>query len=260
MDTRGQSVSSKVAEKEYLHRTGGRRWDFDKPFSPPATDTLTDSVALLHDFAVALMLLDPAIDDRIIDLGAGGGWASDLLQRLNRKSIAVDISHDMLKVARERPLAKPISGVVGDFEQLPFLDKSFDKALCLNALHHVPNVPGAIGEIARILSDDGVAVFSEPGVGHSASPESVAAVRDFGVLEQEILIEPLIQACSASGFVDVRILPLAYVIPEFTLSLHQWRQWQKERRQHPTDSGVTQNVAGIFTDSWPRQAIDIVRG
>lgn len=79
---------SKQAEKLYLSRTGGRAWEREKPFSPPGDDTLEDSLDLLHDFAVAAKLLHPAPGDRIIDLGAGGGWCSDLLQRLNRRPIS----------------------------------------------------------------------------------------------------------------------------------------------------------------------------
>jgi SAM-dependent methyltransferase len=218
---------SKDAEKAYLARTGGSAWEREKPFSPPGDDTLDDSVELLHDFAVALRLLQPSIDDRIADLGAGGGWCSDLLQRLNRKSVAIDIAVDMLRVCRQRGTRGAIPAVAGDFERLPFVDGAFDKALCLSALHHVPDMAAAVREIARVLTPDGVAVFSEPGLGHADKPASVAATSDFGVLEQEVLIEPFIGMCRAAGFVDVRVCPMAYVFPDFELSLEDWRRWKR---------------------------------
>ena len=218
---------SKQAEKTYLSRTGGSAWEREKPFSPPADDTLDDSLELLHDFAAAAKLLQPAADDRIIDLGAGGGWCSDLLQRLNRKSVAVDISLEMLRVCRERPTRVPIAAVAGDFEHLPFSDGAFDKAICLSALHHVPDMGAAVREIARVLTPKGVAVFSEPGAGHATMPASVTATQDFGVLEQEVLIEPFIELCRAAGFAKVHVCPIAYIIPEFQLSLEEWRAWQR---------------------------------
>jgi SAM-dependent methyltransferase len=218
---------SKQAEKTYLSRTGGSAWEREKPFSPPGDDTLEDSLSLLHDFSAAMTLLQPSPSDRIVDLGAGGGWCSHLLQRLNRNSIAVDISHDMLLVSRERDARRPIPAVAGDFERLPFLDASFDKAVCLNALHHVPDVAASVREVARILTSDGVAVFSEPGVGHADMPASMAATRDFGVLEQEILIEPFLEHCRAAGFAEVRVAPIVYVIPEFELSIDEWRAWKR---------------------------------
>jgi SAM-dependent methyltransferase len=218
---------SKQAEKTYLSRTGGSAWEREKPFSPPADDTLDDSLELLHDFAVAAKLLQPSADDRIIDLGAGGGWCSDLLQRLNRKSVAVDISLEMLRVSRERPTRVPIAAVAGDFEHLPFADGSFDKAICLSALHHVPDMAAAVREIARVLTGKGVAVFSEPGSGHATMPASITATQDFGVLEQEVLIEPFIDMCRAAGFATVHVCPIAYIIPEFQLSLDEWRAWKR---------------------------------
>jgi ubiquinone/menaquinone biosynthesis C-methylase UbiE len=218
---------SKQAEKTYLSRTGGSAWEREKPFSPPSDDTLDDSLELLHDFAVAAKLLQPAAADRIVDLGAGGGWCSDLLQRLNRKSVAVDISLEMLRVSRERPTRVPIRAVAGDFERLPFADGSFDKAICLSALHHVPDMAAAVYEISRILTGRGVAVFSEPGAGHATMPASTTATRDFGVLEQEVLIEPFIEMCRAAGFAQVHVCPIAYIIPEFQLSLDEWRAWKR---------------------------------
>ena len=220
-------MDSKAAEKAYLGRTGGSAWEREKPFSPPGDDTVIDSVELLHDFAVAIRLLEPSASDLIIDLGAGGGWCSDLLQRINRRSVAVDISLEMLRVARQRPTRHPIAAVAGDFEHLPFADGAFDKAICLNALHHVPDMAAAVREISRVLSDRGVAVFSEPGRGHARMPASITATRDYGVLEQEVLIEPFIETCRAAGFVDVRVCPIAYIIPEFELSLDDWRAWQR---------------------------------
>jgi ubiquinone/menaquinone biosynthesis C-methylase UbiE len=218
---------SKQAEKQYLSRTGGSAWEREKPFSPPGDDTLEDSLDLLHDFAVAAKLLQPAPGDRIIDLGAGGGWCSDLLQRLNRNPIAVDISLEMLRVSRDRTARAPIKAVAGDFEHLPFLDGSFDKAICLSALHHVPDMKAGVFEIARVLTATGVAVFSEPGAGHATMPASITATQDYGVLEQEVLIEPFIETCHAAGFRQVRVCPIAYVIPEFELSLEEWRAWQR---------------------------------
>jgi SAM-dependent methyltransferase len=218
---------SKDAEKTYLGRTGGSAWEQLKPFSPPGNDTLDDSLELLHDFAAAVRLLEPEAGDLIADLGAGGGWCSDLLQRLNRRSIAIDISLEMLAVARQRPTAAPIRAVGADLERLPFVTGAFDKAICLNALHHVPDMALAVREISRVLGPRGVAVFSEPGAGHASMPGSIAAARDFGVLEQEVLIEPFFETCRTAGFVDVRLCPIAYVIPEFDLTLDEWRSWQR---------------------------------
>ena len=55
----------------------------------------------------------------------------------------------------------------------------------------------------------------------------VSASRDFGVLEQDVLIEPFIELCRAAGFRHAAVCPIAYVIPEFELSLEEWRSWTR---------------------------------
>lgn len=222
-----QPANSKEAEKTYLARTGGGAWEREKPFAPAGTDTFDESLELLGDFLAAVKLLRPSEQDRILDLGAGGGWCSDLLQRLQRRSVAVDISLDMLRVARSRKTRHPISAAVGDLEKLPFASGAFTKAICLSAIHHVPDIPAALCEIGRVLTTDGVAVFSEPGVGHATKPWSVSASQDFGVLEQDIHIDAFMAACEAAGFSHVFVCPITYTIPEFELTRDEWRKWQR---------------------------------
>jgi ubiquinone/menaquinone biosynthesis C-methylase UbiE len=218
---------SKQAEKTYLGLTGSSAWERAKPFSHAGADTLADSARLLHDFAVAMMMLQPAPSDRILDLGAGGCWCSDLLGRLHRRSVAVDISLEMLQAGRARPGGAAIRAVAGDMESLPFRARTFHKAVCLSAMHHVPDMPAAIREVARVLTDDGIALFSEPGLGHASAAVSTSAMRDFGVLEQDVLIPEFSRACRVAGFQDVRIKTLSYVIPSFDLTPEQWERWSR---------------------------------
>jgi len=219
-------TDTKQSEKDYLKRTGSDAWERIKPFSPPGSDTLDDSAHILHDFAAAMLTLKPSPDDLILDLGAGACWCSDLLGRLNRSAVAVDISHDMLAAGRARP-GTSIRAVAGDLESLPFKSGVFQQAICMSAIHHVPGIPAAVREIARVLDARGVALFSEPGQGHADAPVATAAMRDFGVLEQEILIGDFARACRDAGFADVRVKPLAYTVAGFDLTLEAWEDWTR---------------------------------
>jgi SAM-dependent methyltransferase len=266
------SADTKQAEKEYLFRTGSSEWERVKPFSHEGADTLIDSARLLHDFAAAMLALQPAPTDLILDLGAGGCWCSDLLRKLNRRSVAVDISWDMLRAGRSRPAGSSLVAAAGDMERLPFRDGAFDKAVCLNALHHVPDMRAAVREIARVLNDEGVVLFSEPGKGHADAPVAVAAVRDFGVLEQEVLVPELFDACWEAGFHDVRLKPMSYSLPEFDLSLREWHAWSrtarskrpmralgKMRRAMAEFFGLGKQGA-LFEDAFGITAVRVLRG
>jgi hypothetical protein len=136
----------------------------------------------------------------------------------------------MLRAGRSRPTGGAIRAVAGDLERLPFKAGSFDKAICLSAIHHVPDIPAALKEISRVLADDGAAFFSEPGRGHADAAVSTAAMRDYGVLEQDILVEDFARWCADAGFRDVRVKPMSYAIPEFDLKVDQWAAWSRLAR------------------------------
>jgi ubiquinone/menaquinone biosynthesis C-methylase UbiE len=217
---------TKESEKNYLRRSAGGAWEASKPFPPPGHVANQEHAQHLLDFAVMLRVLGPGSTDRVLDLGAGSCWVSEWLRRCGVRTVALDIAWDMLRLGASR-LGGPIGLVAGDMEFLPFADHSFTKACCLNAFHHVPDTKQALGEIRRVLTPDGVAFFSEPGVGHAANPTSVAAARNYGVLENEILIEEFMDACLEAGFADVRLHPISNVMPLFVLDRRQWRDWRQ---------------------------------
>lgn len=223
----GVTHDTKQREKEYLQRAGGGAWEFYKPFVPPGQFTLDESTQDIQAFALALRMLRPEPDDLILDLGAGSCWCSDWLERLNLETVSVDISTEMLGVGQRRlRRGREARLVAGDFEALPFASGSFDKAVCLNALHHVPRLDVALSEIHRVLTDDGMVLFSEPGTGHAEKPWSKTAMRDFGVLEQDVPADRLLEGCLRAGFRDARLKPISYIIPEFDLTLTEWRSWR----------------------------------
>jgi ubiquinone/menaquinone biosynthesis C-methylase UbiE len=221
----------KQAEKEYLRRTGGRRWEEFKPFVPPGARAGEESAYLILDFAVLLLTLRPSPSDLILDLGAGSCWCSEWLERLNVRAVSVDLSHDMLTIGKARlSQANGSRLVAGDMEHLPFADASFQKAFCLNAFHHVPDTSKALQEIARVLTPDGIVLFAEPGKGHAEKPASVAAMRDCGVLERDILIADFLDACIRAGFADARLQPVSHVVPGFVLKKTEWDSWRAMAR------------------------------
>jgi ubiquinone/menaquinone biosynthesis C-methylase UbiE len=220
-------ADSKQSEKEYLRRTAGGAWERLKPFSPPGTSTLGDSAALIQDFAAALHHLPPSPEDLILDLGAGACWCSDWLQRLNLRTVAVDISVDMLHLGRSRLTGPRPWVVAGDLERLPFATATFDKAYCLSAIHHIPDIPSALAELSRVLTPSGAVLFSEPGVGHAGKAGSVTAMRDFGVLEQDIVASKFMAACADAGFPHVTLRPMSYLIPQVELTASQWDAWAR---------------------------------
>jgi ubiquinone/menaquinone biosynthesis C-methylase UbiE len=222
-------TDAKRAEKEYLRRTAGGDWERFKPFAAPSNQPSAEEAGgLIHDFAVMLRLLAPGPNDLILDVGAGACWVTDWLLRLNLRVVSVDLAFDMLRLGRDR-LPSPERGrlVVGDLEQLPFASGAFDRLCCMSAIHHVPSIPGALREVSRVLGPRGRAVFVEPGAGHASKAHSRTAMRDFGVLEQDIVVADFMRQCSDAGFEHVSVASLAYVLPEAGFTRDEWIKWRR---------------------------------
>jgi SAM-dependent methyltransferase len=244
-DERGKGTPQgwRQAERAYGQRSGSARWEQLKPFAPAGETTVAEGLHLIQDFGACVALLDPLPHHRILDLGAGSCWASDWLQRLGLSVVATDLSPDLLAVGRERlSLSGAARVACGDAEALPFRTATFDRVLCLNAMHHVPDVPRALREIARVLGAEGRAVFSEPGAGHAQQAHAVRAVQDFGVREADIDAGEFLDQCRAAGFPYVVLEPFSRVIPGYGLTADHWRTWR-----------------GLAASSRPRRALQTLR-
>jgi ubiquinone/menaquinone biosynthesis C-methylase UbiE len=81
------------------------------------------------------------------------------------RMIAVDVSREMLNVARKRAakLSINISFVLADAESLPFRDKSFDTVVSSLSTCTFPNPVAALGEMARVCRTAGKILLLEHG-------------------------------------------------------------------------------------------------
>jgi len=105
---------------------------------------------------------------RILELGAGHGWASCLVKRNfpNSHVIATDISQYALEsVHRWQPIfgASPDEVYACNSYATREPDHSIDMAFCFASAHHFSNQQRTLIELARILKSEGVCIyFYEP--------------------------------------------------------------------------------------------------
>ena len=85
------------------------------------------------DFGEDRLLAPVRPGDRVLELGSGTGHLSAMILERRARLVALEASEAMARVARER--LPELCLVRGDFEILPFADRSFDHVLCLGATH-----------------------------------------------------------------------------------------------------------------------------
>lgn len=86
--------------------------------------------------------------------------------------------------------------LVYDGHRLPVDDASCDGIVINDAFHHVPNQRELLTEMCRVLRPDGIVAMSEPGHGHAASEHSLNEATNWGVLENELVLEDVAAAGS----------------------------------------------------------------
>jgi SAM-dependent methyltransferase len=88
----------------------------------------------------------------VLEVGCGLGELAERMQRdLTAEIVAIDQSERMVELAQ----ARGVDARVGDVQELPFDDDSFDVAVAAWMLYHAPNLDRAVGELARVLRPGG---------------------------------------------------------------------------------------------------------
>lgn len=101
-------------------------------------------------------------NEEVLEVGCGLG--TDLIEyaKNGAKVSGIDLGEDQINLVklnfelRQLPY-KTIR--VGNAEDLPFENESFDLVFCFGVLHHTPNTQKAIDEIYRVLKPDGQAII-----------------------------------------------------------------------------------------------------
>jgi len=88
----------------------------------------------------------------LLDCGCGTAPMLSLLYKKYPKKnyTGIDLTPKMIEVAKRKKM-KNVKLIVGDCENLPFADNSFDVVICCESFHHYPNPQDFFNSVYRVL-------------------------------------------------------------------------------------------------------------
>lgn len=193
------------AERVWLHR---------KPYDPSPGNAafFTETYQVLN----LLEAMRPTPGGRVLEVGSGPGWVSEILMLLGFEVDGVEPSEDMIAIARDRvDLARRHRHVDGEdlvrfhattLEECGLPDGSMDAVLFHESLHHVIDEERGLAQAFRLLRPGGVMGVSEwawrPG-SHELEAVMEEEMARYGTLENPYTPEYLDDLLRRHGFVDV---------------------------------------------------------
>lgn len=157
------------------------------------------SNAGINKFAVRKLDLKP--DDRVLEIGFGGGVTLPFLLRVASFVAGVDRSPDVIKRAKARfsdaMRARRADFRVGTVEALPFEASSFDKVCTVNTVYFWTSLELGFAEIFRVLSPGGrvvVGFLPKEKMDRMDMPTDIFTTR---------APDDVIAALNKEGFIDV---------------------------------------------------------
>lgn len=98
------------------------------------------------------------LGDLTLDVGCGKGYVFNLLNKLGRQAVGLDIKPGFVRGMVQRGL----HGVIADGRELPFRSSTFDKVMCFEVVEHVNSPEHVFKEIHRVLREGGLSILRAP--------------------------------------------------------------------------------------------------
>jgi SAM-dependent methyltransferase len=203
------------AARDYVARLGqDSTWLYRKPF-----DTMIHNPGFFDDMYPVLGLIQAMRvrpGGRVLDVGCGPGWTTEILAGLGYDVDGLDPSADMITIASER-----LTGFLQNhrinpgpavhfhrstLEDLTIEDGIFDGILCRASLHHVVDEEAGVAQCYRLLKPGGVLGISEGAwiPGHRASEALLdEEMLRYGTLENPFTVEYLDHLLKWFGFASI---------------------------------------------------------
>lgn len=127
--------------------------DYDESRYASEDQKMTDSITK----RIVSELVGDVKNKLILDCGCGTGRFLEFFTKKGSRIIGVDISENMLKIAKGKIPNVNLSRA--DIFFLPFKDSTFDVIICSQVLTHLHNYKETLLQMRRVLKDEGVIII-----------------------------------------------------------------------------------------------------
>lgn len=123
--------------------------------------------------------------DIVLEVGCGTGFTTmEIAKKVSQQRIfCVDLSKEQIKKAKKR---LNVNFFLGDAENLPFKDKTFDSAISAGSIEYWPNPLKGVYEMARVTKSGGKVVILAP-----REPDNILVRK----LAESIMLFPSTEQC-----------------------------------------------------------------
>jgi ubiquinone/menaquinone biosynthesis C-methylase UbiE len=181
-------MSEKQAQMEaiYTHMWASHEGG---PFAPLDESLHPRPHSMLYEVAAACGVNASSL---VLDVGSGrGNHSCALAQRFGCAVVGLDVAPFHIEQGRVRAVQEGVSDRVsfmqGDIEALPFEDERFDFLWSRDMLMHVPSLPAALVECARVLKPAGyLLVYTTLATLRMEPKEAAWLYASFGLVPQSM--------------------------------------------------------------------------
>lgn len=186
-------------------------YHYSKPFlgGPDFTSFFQDILSFLN----ALKHFELPMKSKFIDVACGSGWTSLYLAKLGHEVCGIDISPDLIEIAKEKTRNEKYGVYPGeslkadflvhDIEDAPLDVKDSDCAVLFSALHHFYDPLAAISNLARSLKDNGIIYVWEgvsPEPGTPWFKENMNIMENYHTIERPYSQSEIVKMFEMTGF------------------------------------------------------------
>ena len=102
-----------------------------------------------------LRMLNLKKEERVLDSACGNGFFTEQMSRYAREVVGVELSRELVAIAKKQHASKNISYSIGDAQKLTVPSQTFDVVTIIMALQNIENADAAVREASKALKKGG---------------------------------------------------------------------------------------------------------